>query len=124
MNLKDGNQYLQAHYNSNYQIWTRPIRPEAVVKRKILSSIYPEKLIFSKKSFRTPKLNPALEIMLNKHNHLQAPKNEQAPMLSRLVSGSTRSDTDLELFPGRLWLTSPLITGLKQMYELREWMNL
>jgi site-specific DNA recombinase len=45
---------LQAYYNST----------EVPNKRKVLSSIFPEKLYFSKKNSRTPRINQAIPLIL------------------------------------------------------------
>jgi hypothetical protein len=47
------------------------------IKHKLLGSIFPEKLIYADKSFRTTHLNTVLASLLQCANELQKPKSEK-----------------------------------------------
>ena len=48
------------------------------VKHKIISSIFPEKIIFEEKKYRTQKVNEVLTLLTSNINHLGSPKKEKA----------------------------------------------
>lgn len=56
------------------------------IRRKLLGSIFPVKLIFEAGKYRTPNLNPALAIILQKFNGLQKEKTGNI-IISENVSG-------------------------------------
>jgi site-specific DNA recombinase len=54
------------------------------VKSKIVSSIFPEKLIFTEKKYRTPKINEVLALITSNINHLGIPKKQKAAKIDSL----------------------------------------
>ena len=56
------------------------------VKRKMLGSIFPGKLVFQDGKYRTEGMNPALELILQKTNGLQKEKTGNT-VISENVSG-------------------------------------
>lgn len=50
-------------------------RAPAEIKRRIISSIFPENIIFEGENYRTPRINEALTIIANKNNGLQVEAN-------------------------------------------------
>lgn len=56
------------------------------VKRKMLGSIFPEKLIYQDRKYRTEGINPALALILQKTSELKNEKTGNA-FISENVSG-------------------------------------
>ncbi|TDI78296.1 MAG: hypothetical protein E2O79_11810 [Caldithrix sp.] len=54
------------------------LKSNIAVKQKIISSIFPEKLIYQDKKYRTRKINEALSLLTYNINHLGQSKNEKA----------------------------------------------
>jgi site-specific DNA recombinase len=48
------------------------------VKSKIVSWMFPEKLIFEEKKYRTPKVNEVLSLITSNINNLGIPKKQKA----------------------------------------------
>ena len=54
------------------------LKSNIAVKQKIIGSIFPEKLIYQDKKYRTSKINEVLSLLTSNINHLGQPQNEKA----------------------------------------------
>ena len=48
---------------------------DLAVKQQIISSMYPEKLIFENNEYRTPRINEVVKLILLNSNELEGKKN-------------------------------------------------
>ena len=78
------------------------------VKRKMLGSIFPGKLIFQDGKYPTEGMNPALELILQKTNWLQKEKTGNTSV-SKNVSGD---------MPSTGAFSNQFLEGMKLLYEL------
>ena len=70
----------------------------ANIKKKIVGSIFPEKLIFMKKNYRTAKLDSFIALILSKHKPFKRLKIKTP----RQISGEYKSAPSLGLEPRTL----------------------
>lgn len=63
--------YLGFTYNLLKNLTTSYVHADLEVKQMIVSSIYPEKLVYENNQFRTPKINDALSLIYSNEDELQ-----------------------------------------------------
>ena len=88
-------EYLLALFNSFDVLYSLSDYP---LKKKIVSSIFPKPVIFSKDHFRTEQVSPLLELLILNSNNLQGLKIET----SHFKSGSSSSAPPVGLEPTTL----------------------
>ena len=81
------------------------------VKIKLIGSMFPEKLVFDGKSYRTKKLNRVLDVIYQQTKELRGYKNKNETNENTFVSLGT---------PNRAFI-EPLLADLNLLYELRFW---
>ena len=81
------------------------------VKIRLIGLIFPEKLVFDGKTYRTKKLNSVLELIYNETNELRGRTKKKKGAKNSAPQFST---------PNRAFL-EPLLADLNLLYELRFW---
>ncbi len=61
------------------------------IKRKIIRSIFSEKLVFEENEYRTPKFNEAVALIVNRHKGLQEVVNKKGDSFSRISYSVART---------------------------------
>ena len=81
------------------------------VKIKLIGSIFPEKVQFDGKRYRTESLNKVLELIYTETNELRGRKAQKKTDVLPSVSFSAPNRTLLE----------PILCDLEKLYEMRFW---
>ena len=84
---------------------------EIGLKREIIAAIFPEKLIYDEKGYRTPRLNEGVELICLINSELHKIKNE---------TNSIKTDLSREVLPTRFELISMVPETIILSIELRE----
>ena len=77
---KDSNfmQYVNYGFSLLKNLDRYYLKSNIAVKQKLISSIFPEKLIYQDKKYRTTEINEALSLLTNNINRLGLPINKRA----------------------------------------------
>ena len=80
LEAKDSNfmQYVNYGFSLLKNLDKYYLKSNIAVKQKIISSIFPEKLIYQDKKYRTTEINEALSLLTNNINRLGLPINRKA----------------------------------------------
>ncbi len=80
LEAKDSNfmQYVNYGFSLLKNLDKYYLKSNIAVKQKIISSIFPEKLIYQDKKYRTNKINEVLSLLTYNINHLGQSQNEKA----------------------------------------------
>ncbi len=95
---------LEKAYNCLSMLDILYLKSDIIVKRKLISSLFPQKLTIISGKIRTPKINEALALttMINKHlqEHKKGEKSNKidfSPMVNDMVQNSNQLIEDLKL---------------------------
>ncbi|MBN2105222.1 recombinase family protein [bacterium] len=81
IDLQDTNfmNYVEYDFALLYHLKDYYLQADTITKQKIVSSLFPEKLIYEDKKYRTPKVNEVLSILTNNINELGEIKKGKNP---------------------------------------------